>query len=104
MRDWYRELAHLYVYTALRKGEIAKKLNRNASTITRALQNPDFIRTIPLLVYDEKRPEDVDTDQEDHIYDEARYGIMYRAGRPERIRSTRPSIRPREREYDGLSF
>lgn len=32
-----------------------------------------FIRTIPLLVYDEKKPEDVDTTQEDHIYDEFRY-------------------------------
>jgi len=35
-----------------------------------------FVRTIPLLVYDEKRPEDVDTTLEDHVYDEARYGAM----------------------------
>lgn len=35
-----------------------------------------FIRTIPALVYDEKRVEDVDTNQEDHIYDECRYVMM----------------------------
>ena len=32
-----------------------------------------FLRTIPELKYDEKKPEDVDTKQEDHIYDELRY-------------------------------
>lgn len=36
----------------------------------------DFIRTIPSLVYDEKRVEDIDTTQEDHIYDECRYVLM----------------------------
>lgn len=35
-----------------------------------------FIRTLPSLVYDEKRVEDIDTDQEDHIYDECRYVLM----------------------------
>jgi hypothetical protein len=33
----------------------------------------DFIRTIPTLVYSETDAEDIDTTQEDHIYDEARY-------------------------------
>ena len=33
----------------------------------------DFIRTIPLLQYDKTKPEDVDTDGEDHIADETRY-------------------------------
>ncbi len=32
-----------------------------------------FIRTVPNLVYDEKNVEDIDTDGEDHIYDELRY-------------------------------
>ena len=32
-----------------------------------------FIRCIPLLIYDEKNVEDVDTSQEDHNYDETRY-------------------------------
>ena len=35
-----------------------------------------FIRTIPALVYDESNVEDVDTRQEDHIYDECRYVLM----------------------------
>lgn len=35
-----------------------------------------FIRTIPQLVYDEKNVEDIDTTQEDHIYDECRYFLM----------------------------
>ncbi len=35
-----------------------------------------FIRTIPALVYDTRRTEDIDTAQEDHIYDECRYVMM----------------------------
>jgi hypothetical protein len=38
----------------------------------------DFIRTIPTLVPDPSRPEDIDTNLEDHIYDESRYAIMSR--------------------------
>jgi len=36
-----------------------------------------FIRTVPNLVYDETDVEDVDTDGEDHIYDELRYVCMH---------------------------
>lgn len=36
----------------------------------------DFIRTIPTIVYDEHNVEDIDTDCEDHIYDETRYFLM----------------------------
>lgn len=35
-----------------------------------------FIRTIPALVYDESDVEDIDTEGEDHIYDELRYVCM----------------------------
>lgn len=35
-----------------------------------------FIRTVPALVYDETDVEDIDTDGEDHIYDELRYVCM----------------------------
>ncbi len=35
-----------------------------------------FIRTVPALVYDKADVEDVDTDGEDHIYDELRYVCM----------------------------
>lgn len=37
-----------------------------------------FIRTIPLLQYDEHKPEDLDTDGEDHIADAWRYMLMSR--------------------------
>lgn len=35
-----------------------------------------FIRTFPSLVYSESDVEDIDTDLEDHIYDECRYVLM----------------------------
>ena len=38
----------------------------------------DFIRTLPALAYDPLRVEDVDTQGEDHIYDETRYFLMSR--------------------------
>lgn len=38
----------------------------------------DFIRTISTLVYDLINVEDIDTDGEDHIYDETRYMFMAR--------------------------
>ena len=46
-----------------------------------------FIRTIPLLLYDEHKPEDLDTDGEDHVADEARYFLMSRPIKP-RARAT----------------
>ncbi len=36
----------------------------------------NFIRTVPSLVYSNIHPEDVDTDGEDHVYDEFRYACM----------------------------
>ena len=41
-----------------------------------------FIRTIPLLQYSETKPEDLDTDGEDHVADEARYFCMSRPIKP----------------------
>jgi len=37
-----------------------------------------FWRTMPDLIMDESHPEDLDTDQEDHCYDEVRYACMSR--------------------------
>lgn len=37
-----------------------------------------FWRTMPDLIMDERHPEDVDTDQEDHCYDDVRYACMSR--------------------------
>ena len=41
-----------------------------------------FIRTIPLLQYDEHKPEDLDTEGEDHVADEVRYFLMSRPIEP----------------------
>jgi len=38
----------------------------------------DFIRTMPALQHDEKKPEDLDTTGEDHVADEVRYACMSR--------------------------
>lgn len=42
----------------------------------------DFIRTLPVMQHDPDRPEDLDTKQEDHAVDEARYGVMSRPWQP----------------------
>lgn len=57
-----------------------------------------FIRTIPTLVYDDKHVEDIDTDQEDHIYDECRYVLMERPIKP-RENVLQPPV-----EYDPLDL
>ena len=41
-----------------------------------------FIRTIPLMMYDEHKVEDLDTSMEDHIADEWRYMCMNRPVQP----------------------
>lgn len=38
----------------------------------------DFIRTVPVMQHDPHRAEDIDTDGEDHVADEARYACMSR--------------------------
>ena len=55
-----------------------------------------FIRTIPALVYDESDVEDIDTDGEDHIYDEWRYACMKNPIAPPVIIKTEP------KPYDPL--
>lgn len=50
----------------------------------------EFIRTVPALVYDQKHVEDIDTEQEDHIYDEWRYLMMRHPINPRRNVLERP--------------
>lgn len=52
-----------------------------------------FIRTIPMLCYDEHKLEDIDTDMEDHIADEWRYACMSRPIKP-RIAEELPTWKP----------
>lgn len=55
-----------------------------------------FIRTIGALGYSPRNVEDVDTTQEDHVYDETRYFLMARPlGRKEKVK--------KRRVYDPLS-
>ncbi len=56
-----------------------------------------FIRTVPSLVYDEANVEDVDTDGEDHIYDECRYVCMRNPIAPRKNMPPKPVV------YDPLS-
>jgi hypothetical protein len=57
-----------------------------------------FIRTIPLLQYDEHKPEDLDTDGEDHVADEARYFCMSRPIKP------RVAVKPDEFHKNPMSL
>jgi hypothetical protein len=54
----------------------------------------DFIRTVPSLPHDPKHAEDIDTNAEDHIADEARYACMSRPWAPI-IRPIEPTRRDR---------
>ena len=49
-----------------------------------------FIRTLPLLQYDDQRPEDLDSSGEDHIADETRYFLMSRPIKPRTADGARP--------------
>lgn len=56
----------------------------------------DFLRTIPLLQHDQMRPEDLDTESEDHIADEARYACMSRPWTP----VSRPTEKTKRDRYE----
>lgn len=58
-----------------------------------------FIRTIPLLQQDEHNPEDVDTDLEDHIYDES--ALLFQA-RPLSLVAPPEKISPIDKRLDEL--
>lgn len=42
----------------------------------------DFIRTVPILIHDQKKVEDIDTAGEDHAGDDTRYAVMSRPEKP----------------------
>ena len=50
----------------------------------------NVIRTLPVLIYDEKRPEDVDTTMEDHLYDAIRYVCMENPLNPKPVETVTP--------------
>lgn len=50
----------------------------------------NVIRTLPILIYDEKHPEDVDTTMEDHLYDAIRYVCMENPMNPKPAEEEKP--------------
>lgn len=57
-----------------------------------------FIRTVPTLIYDEHKVEDLDTEGEDHIADETRYMCMARPIKP------RVAVKPDEFYKNPMSM
>jgi hypothetical protein len=49
-----------------------------------------LIRTLPLLQHDPDRPEDLDTQMEDHAADETRYACLSRPYVPAKPEAARP--------------
>lgn len=59
---------------------------------------PNLIRTLPALVYDQLKPEDVDSDGEDHAYDALRYGLTpVQPARYEKVKAAAPAEAARDR-------
>lgn len=61
----------------------------------------DFIRTVPALQHDPDKPEDLDTESEDHVADEARYACMARPWIPRKAVPREPEFTFAVRE-DGI--
>ena len=61
----------------------------------------DFIRTVPTLQHDPDRPEDLNTDMEDHIADETRYACMSRPWIPKAKEPPQPTELIYEAQPDG---
>ena len=59
-----------------------------------------FIRTLPLLMYDEHKVEDLDTNGEDHVADEVRYLCMARPIEP--VKAIIPSKYQQSMLYQAL--
>ena len=68
-----------------------------------------WIRTIPVLVVDEKNPEDLDTTGEDHCYDETRYAVMSKLALQPHVMKPRVSMEhlygpAASQDYDPLMW
>ena len=89
--DNTRLAGKMQLHERLKFGEDGKPMLYVFSTCS------EFIRTIPALCYDDKKVEDIDTEGEDHIYDETRYFLM---SRPIAPRIAAPQKR---KKYNPLS-
>jgi hypothetical protein len=59
------------------------------------------IRTLPLMMYDEHKPEDLDTDLEDHIADSLRYFCMMRPIAPRVVETVETPMYDPLNQYTG---
>ena len=65
----------------------------------------DYLRTMPNLVYSETDVEDINTDGEDHIYDESRYAIMLNQITPRRnVMLDRQLYNPLDVNHDLMRY
>ena len=62
----------------------------------------NVIRTLPALQHDENKPEDVDTDSEDHAPDALRYGCMSRPWAAALPQKPKPLLDWRSQTLDQL--
>lgn len=60
----------------------------------------DTIRVIPLMMYDEHKPEDLDTDLEDHILDSIRYFCMARPIAPRIVKEEKKPMHDPLNQFD----
>lgn len=64
-----------------------------------------FIRTLPALVYDSGNVEDIDTAQEDHIYDMCRYVLMENPISPQKaVSPPKPALPPELQTEEPAQF
>jgi phage terminase large subunit len=74
------------------------KFDENGYAMLYIFENcKDAIRTLPLMMYDEHKAEDLDTDLEDHIADSLRYFCMMRPIAPRKIEEKKKPM------YDPLN-
>lgn len=66
----------------------------------------DWMRTVPSLTADPRNPEDIDTEEEDHSYDETRYAIMSEYVQNPRALRPAPALRVSKAKpnYDPLTY
>lgn len=64
----------------------------------------DAIRTIPLMMFDEHKPEDLDSSLEDHIADDMRYFCMMRPIAPRKIEPKEKPLMDPLNQYEEKKF
>lgn len=89
--DNTRLAGKMQVHERLRFREDGRPMMQVFSTCT------EFIRTVPTLPYSLTKVEDIDTDSEDHVFDETRYLMM------DHPIPTAPKPRAKPKAYDPYS-